>query len=198
MSNHSSEFFGDAGDEAKFRKYLYENKVFHMLMEPLKSDTIVKIEFSQGKDKDKDAIVKLCNSDSSFEIKEDKRCKDTGNIAIETWDDLSISGIDATKSEYWINAAHSKSMVKTMRVGIISVQELRSKLEEWKISKPMGFDSNRKMGKDYRALGYLISEELLFSVLKNEVRLDLEDYFTKTGVSRFGRSGNFTKRYKAW
>lgn len=95
--------------------------------------TIEHVSNSIGKDSSKDMTLQLVKNGKKFnslhEFKEDFRCWETGNIAIEIACRGKDSGLTVTKSNFWNYFVHTGSNEACN--GIICLQIATSKLKEF-------------------------------------------------------------------
>lgn len=72
----------------------------------------------------------------AFEVKYDRRCYETGNIAVEYAYKEKPSGIEATGSTHWI-------LVTKKEVLILSVKKLKELIKTRQYKKTVGGDDNQ-------------------------------------------------------
>lgn len=100
--DYTSNFTQDLKEAQKTEDVFLKEFITYLL----KRDKTTKgnYKYKKGNDKDGDIYIKFFkeNKELLFEVKDDKRGKNTGNIVIEFQSRNKPSGIESTKSDYWV------------------------------------------------------------------------------------------------
>ena len=98
----------------------------------------------------KDYDFKNLDTEKSYEVKADRRAKNTGNLFIEFEFKGEHSGINATKADYWIHyITETENVKQSKRFLKIKTEKLRKMLLD-------NYFEVRKGGDNYQALGFLV------------------------------------------
>lgn len=80
-----------------------------------------------------DLLIKKNNKFITIEIKEDFTLERTGNIGIEYWSRGKFSGIDVTKSKYYLIKAHRPNEIIFLLIKVEDIKEMIKKKEYFRI-----------------------------------------------------------------
>lgn len=179
----------DFGDEKSSKGYLLKHGYLSELFEKSCGRKVKDISFIPGKFKEYDGIVEFEDGGrQTFEMKEDKSCRRTGNICIEYFGRSGKSGISATTANYWLELIHSNKNKSDLILTLTRTAKLKRFIDEAiKRIKTLNWFRAITGGDNNSAYSYLIKEEkFIGNVVDYTVVISREDYMEETGVGEFG------------
>jgi hypothetical protein len=184
-------FGGSLAEEKKCTQWLKDREFFQKLwqiVDPTK--TITNIEVKEGNFKDFDIEITFSdNTKTTIEIKLDKATVTYGNALIEFWARDAKSGIDVTKSEYWLHIMFSRIHKGKLVMALMKTEHLREIIKANKFPTAKCGDYDKAYGGKV-GMGYKIPEQTIFDNLciESPITFDLSKFMKDTGIIPYDSS----------
>ena len=180
---------GDLKDEKSSKGFLIRHGHLVDLFETGCNKKVSDITFVKGRFKEYDGTVEFEDgTTATFEMKEDKSCRRTGNICVEYFGRSGASGINATTADYWLELIHSFDEQDHLKLTLSDTKKVKKFVDDAaKKERSLNWFRSITGGDNNSAYSYLVKEDkFMDNVVDIFVLVNRNTYMKETGVGEFG------------